>query len=133
MESSEVARLSALLENWSKAKSRVHFSFKNKWEGWNFDTFSSLDEVELIDGVLRLVLSGWVASFSVEQFKKVSIVNPLEVPEGVSFPSSETDNVAYVSDKVVLIHLVEKDGQGSKADSHSFLAIAKMTDSFPSV
>jgi hypothetical protein len=119
-----------LLESWRRAETRVHLSFSNKWEGWNFDGAVTLDAVELKDGILLLVASGWAVSFSVEKFRRVSILNPLEAPEGISFPeSSSVEEVAYVSDKAVLITLGEKD---SETPYHSSLAISKILDgNFP--
>jgi len=125
MESSSVEKLRDLLEKWSKAETRVHFSFANNWEGWNFDGFVSLDEVELKDGKLTLVVFDFVMVFKVEQFGRISFVNPLETHEGISFPESKQhERVAYVSDEAVFIDILEK---GSES-GHSFLALSKMMD-----
>lgn len=131
MESS-VETLVGLLENWSRAGTRVHLSFTNNWEGWKVDGFESLDSVKLSEGVLALGVGGWAVSFSVDRFKRVSIVNPLESSEGISLPESSgsgIEKVAYVSDKAVFIDFAEEGGK----ESHSYLAIAKMMDdnSFP--
>jgi hypothetical protein len=124
MESS-VETLMGLLENWSSAGTRVHLSFTNNWEGWKFDGFESLDSVKLSEGVLALVIGGWALSFSVDRFKRVSIVNPLESSEGISLPESAgIERVAYVSDKAVFIDFAEEGGK----ESHSYFAIAKMMD-----
>jgi hypothetical protein len=123
MESSSVEKLRDLLEKWSRAETRVHFSFANNLEGWKFDGFVSFDRVELKDGVLTFVISEWAISFAVEQFGRISFDNPLETPEGMSFPESERqERVAYVSDEAVLIDILEK----SNESGHSFLALSKI-------
>jgi|ERR1700676_1251159 hypothetical protein len=125
MEFSSVEKLRALLENWSKAETRVHFSLANNWEGWKFDGFVSFDEVELKGGILTLGFFGCAVSFEVGQFGQISFVNPLETPEVVSSPESERqERVSYVSDEAVLINILER---GSKS-GHSFLALSKIMD-----
>jgi hypothetical protein len=53
------------------------------------------------------------------------VTNPLETPEGISFPASTEKSVAYLSDKALLITV----GDNQQLDrGRSLFAISKMLD-----
>lgn len=118
MESSVEQRVKDLLEKWCKSGTRLHCCFLNKWEDWQFDGIGALEKLEFVDKACKVEFDGWQFSFAIGKARRLSIVNPNVVPEGLSFPESQPRTVGYVSENVLSIEIPE----------HSYLMFADMLD-----
>jgi hypothetical protein len=127
MESSIDSRITTavkLLGKWRTDGRRVHCRFVNNWEGWQVDGVDSLDFAEINGGSLVVGFADWQLSLSLEKIEEVSVTDS-RLPDGMSSPTSGPEEVAYISDKSVLIRIKKADDAGSP---HSFLSFSAILD-----